>query len=88
MILARDHEVLVTRAALTERTGQGNVAVERGIAVQSFIEAHEQGVIGGLSAGKAEREAGDGQEGKQPCSGDECCGDTFHFVVLRFSFLF
>ena len=84
-------EVFVTRSPFAEGARQRDVTIERVTVLhgaQVFVETHEQGVVVCLSAGKAEREAGDGQEGKQPCSGDECCGDVFHFVVLRFSFLF
>ena len=88
MVDVDNGEVFVTRSPFAEGARQRDVTIERAIAGQGFVETHEQGVVARLSAGKAEREAGDGQEGKQPCSGDECCGDVFHFVVLRFSFLF
>jgi len=87
MVDVDDGEVFVTRSSFAEGARQRDVTIERAIAGQGFVETHEQGVVVCLSAGKAERQEGDGQNGKQPCSGDECCGDVFHFVVLRFSFL-
>ena len=88
MVDVDDGEVFVTGSPFAEGARQCDAAIQRAFAVQSLVETHEQGVVVGLSAGKAERKQVMVRNGKQPCSGDECCGDVFHFVVLRFSFLF